>query len=189
MVGRFKCLATGSVLLALALVCASPRVEPVSASDVALHAKGHEYPLPSADGAEVDGTMLARLQGTFHAGLTPSGACAWLAPLRRTPHEAPFTGAFVWPDGYRVRFHPTELINPKGRVVAREGDKITSAGGTLPSASDSPGARRCGKDSQAPNSDSESSGFVTLMHMSMANGVGGLNWSAQEARQASPTAS
>ena len=49
-----------------------------SASTIS-HLSGAEYPLPS-DGY-LQGTMLALIQGTFHAKLTPSGACAWLDPL------------------------------------------------------------------------------------------------------------
>jgi hypothetical protein len=44
----------------------------------------------------------------------------------------------TWPKGYRVRFSPTELIDPTGRVVASEGDEIWSGGGWSPSDSENP---------------------------------------------------
>lgn len=58
--------------------------------------------------------------GPFHAVMTSSGPCAWIGGTRRP---------FLWPDGYEVRFTPTELIAPDGHVVAREGETITSGGG------------------------------------------------------------
>ena len=41
--------------------------------------------------------------------------------------SAPFS--YSWPTGYRVRFNPTELLDPAGHVVATEGQVIKSAGG------------------------------------------------------------
>ena len=31
--------------------------------------------------------------------------------------------------GYRVRFDPTELLSPSGKVVAREGQEVNAGGG------------------------------------------------------------
>jgi hypothetical protein len=81
--------------------------------------------------------------GTFHAALTPSGACAWMGGYN-----------VLWPAGYHVRFHPTELLNPKGKVVAREG-QFVAAGGQLVGTASWPSASRCYKGgdlvaSQAP---------------------------------------
>jgi hypothetical protein len=36
---------------------------------------------------------------------------------------------YLWPAGYRVRFHPTELLSPNGKVVAHEGQKVNAGGG------------------------------------------------------------
>jgi hypothetical protein len=55
--------------------------------------------------------------GTFRAEMTPRGACAWLWG----PKPSSYKLSFLWPSGYRVRFNPTELLAPGGRVVAREG--------------------------------------------------------------------
>jgi hypothetical protein len=54
--------------------------------------------------------------GTFQAVLTPQGACAWLGPGPDYPT--------LWPQGYAVRFHPTQLIGPKRRIVGRAGQKL-----------------------------------------------------------------
>ena len=87
-------------------------------------ARSREYRLPS-DGwkpGEVSQTALAL--GPFHAKLTASGAQAWIGNSEI---------ATLWPDGYRVRFRPTELINAKGKVVAHAGQWISAAAGSSPS--------------------------------------------------------
>jgi hypothetical protein len=38
----------------------------------------------------------------------------------------------VWPAGFRARLHPLELLDSKGKVVARGGEQIEFAGGVLP---------------------------------------------------------
>jgi len=63
--------------------------------------------------------------GSFHATMTAQGPCAWLG---NTPRP------FLWPAGYAVRFHPTELIDAAGHVVARQGQKIYFGGGFEPAA-------------------------------------------------------
>lgn len=68
--------------------------------------------------------MQALAQGPFHASVTDGKACAWLG-------SGDTEGAVRWPAGYRVRFHPTVLLDPSGRVVAHEGDTISGGGGTL----------------------------------------------------------
>jgi hypothetical protein len=60
--------------------------------------------------------------GRFHATLTPSGACAWM----HTPNRGI---VYLWPAGYRVRFEPTELLSPSGKVVARQGQEVHAGGG------------------------------------------------------------
>lgn len=76
--------------------------------------------LPSDGWKPGDGSLLALAFGPFHAVMTAEGPCAWLGATR---------SSFLWPAGYTVRFHPTELINAQGRVVATEGQKIDFGGG------------------------------------------------------------
>ncbi len=87
-------------------------------ADIQASTTGHSYRLPSNGWKPGTGSMLSRGGGEFHAVLTPTGACAWLG-----------SGPTTWPAGYRVRFNPTVLINPSGRVIAREGDLLEVGGG------------------------------------------------------------
>ena len=62
----------------------------------------------------------AEIKGPFHATLSSAGvACAWLGEN---------SGPTIWPQGWQVRFHPTQLIDPSGKVVATEGDLLTAGG-------------------------------------------------------------
>jgi len=45
--------------------------------------------------------------------------CAWIASYD-----------VLWPGGYRVRVHPTELIGPRGEVVSQQSEDV-SIGGQL----------------------------------------------------------
>src|SRR5688572_18697902 len=65
------------------------------------------YALSSNGWKPGDYAMLARGGGVFHAELTSEGACAWLGSGETN---------YTWPAGYRVRFHPTVLLDPKGRT-------------------------------------------------------------------------
>jgi len=91
------------------------------------------YPLPSDGWRPGQGVLLAGSGWHFQATLSPSGAC--------TSNDSV---DYLWPSGYRVRFHPTELLDPKGRVVARQGQFMTVAGGIVGTAS-WPAAARCYK--------------------------------------------
>jgi hypothetical protein len=74
--------------------------------------------------------MLAGFIGAFHADRRDGIECAWLGD----------TGvAYVWPAGYNVRSHPTELVNAKGHVIAREGEVLSFAGGVMPGEPTDPG--------------------------------------------------
>ena len=89
------------------------------------------YPLPS-DGWKVgQSAMEAISSAPFHATLTRSGAC--------TPDGSV---GYLWPARYRVRFDPTVLLDPEGRVVAHQGQNITVGGGFVGTAS-RPSAERC----------------------------------------------
>ena len=87
------------------------------------------FPLPSDGWKPGDPSLLALTGGTFHAVLTTDGACAWLGPDRRP---------FQWPAGYQVRFHPTELIDGSGHVVATEGQTVYFGGGERPAPAGTP---------------------------------------------------
>ncbi len=65
--------------------------------------------------------MLMGLFGRFHATNTPSGACASMGIHQGT--------VYLWPVGYRVRFHPTELLSPNGKVVAHQNQEVNAGGG------------------------------------------------------------
>jgi hypothetical protein len=93
-----------------------------SASVVASNARTHEYRLPTDGWKPGDSAVTAALFGRFHATLTTSGACAWMA----TPHQGT---VYLWPVGYRVRFHPTALLGPNGKVVAHQDQKVNAGGG------------------------------------------------------------
>jgi hypothetical protein len=70
------------------------------------------------------------------ATVTPSGACMSSAAVD-----------YLWPAGYRVRLHPTVLLDPTGKVVAHQGQYITAGGGVVGTAS-WPSAARCYKGGQ-----------------------------------------
>jgi hypothetical protein len=56
--------------------------------------------------------------GVFHATLIDGHACASIGG-----------GPTRWPQGWSVRFNPTELVDAAGHLVAREGDELTAGGG------------------------------------------------------------
>jgi hypothetical protein len=62
-----------------------------------------------------------RLQGGVSAG-PEHGDCLWLetASGRRVD--------VIFPDGWDARFHPLELVDATGRVVARDGDLLRVTG-------------------------------------------------------------
>ena len=95
--------------------------------------RARSYPLPSDGWKPGQSAMEAISSAPFHATLTRSKAC--------TPNGSV---SYLWPAGYRVRFHPTVLLDPTGRVVAHEGQYITVGGGIVGTAS-WPSAARCYK--------------------------------------------
>jgi hypothetical protein len=97
-----------------------PRAE--NSSSIATNPQTHEYQLPTDGWKPGDGSLLMGIRGPFHAILTTSGACAWFGP----PNQGT---DYLWPAGYQVRFNPTELIDPSGHVVARQGQMINGGGG------------------------------------------------------------
>lgn len=82
------------------------------------------YPLWSDGWKPGDFELLALVGGPFHASVRDGKACAWLG-------DADTEGAVRWPAGYRIRLHPTVLLDPSDRVVAHEGDTVSGGGGTI----------------------------------------------------------
>ena len=117
-------------LLACALCVASLSACDSSEDAAELQSQRKSYALPSDGWTQGHESMSARISGTFHASRTSEGACAWIDNGEI---------GFVWPDGYRVRFKPTELLDERGRVVATEGEHVEFGGGHAPSSA----ATRC----------------------------------------------
>jgi hypothetical protein len=90
--------------------------QPVKASV----SSSHKVALPSDGWKPGMPQELALFAGPFHALKTPNGACAWLGSTRHS---------FLWPVGYSVRFGPTELVSPTGRIVARASRVLVVGGG------------------------------------------------------------
>jgi hypothetical protein len=70
---------------------------------------------------------LALAIGTLAAGTYRGHWCVWLGAgpgSRREP--------IVWPAGFRARRHPLELVDSRGKVVARGGERIKIGGGSMP---------------------------------------------------------
>lgn len=113
----------------------------------------HDYRLPTDGWKPGDSALTAGLLGRFHATLTASGACAWMS----TPDQGT---VYLWPAGYRVRFHPTELVSPNGDVVAHQNQTVEAGGGVYSrqgALSLSPPAvipRYCGAAEQVANIES-----------------------------------
>jgi hypothetical protein len=91
------------------------------------------YPLPSDGWKPGQAAMEAISSAPFQATLSRSGTCTSGAHVD-----------YLWPAGYRVRFHPTVLLDPSGRVVAHQGQYVTVGGGIVGTAS-WPSAARCYK--------------------------------------------
>ena len=96
----------------------------------------HSYSLPSDGWKPGQAAMEAVSSGPFQATLSQSGTCT-----------ADASSDYLWPAGYRVRFHPTVLLDPSGRIVAHQGQYVTVGGGVVGTAS-WPSAARCYKGGQ-----------------------------------------
>jgi hypothetical protein len=107
---------------------------PLSDASAATHTqRTRSYAVPSDGWKPGQGGMLAISSAPFHATLTRSGTCTSDRSIN-----------YLWPAGYRVRFHPTVLLGPTGKVVAHQGQYITVGGGFVGTAS-WPDATRCYK--------------------------------------------
>lgn len=103
------------------------------ASAATLSQRTRSYPLPSDGWKPGEAAMEAVTSAPFHATLTQSGTCTSGRSVD-----------YLWPAGYRVRFHPTVLLDPAGRIVAHQGQYVTVGGGVVGTAS-WPSAARCYK--------------------------------------------
>ena len=120
------CTAAGCVVILAAAGCASgANTTAASSHSPAAVVNACTYPLPAVQlpsSAPTDMFNSAEIRGNFHATLLASGvACAWLGGAQAKPT--------TWPSGWRVRFNPTQLIDPSGKTVASEGDWVTAGGG------------------------------------------------------------
>jgi hypothetical protein len=82
--------------------------------------------VPTSSWRPGDPSLDALAIGTLTAGLDRHRWCLWLTGpgSRRNP--------VVWPAGFRARRHPVELLDSRGRVVARGGERIKLGGGGGP---------------------------------------------------------
>ena len=117
-------------------VLASVANPPLEASAATSTHRTHSYSLPSDGWKPGQAAMEAVSSGPFHATLSQSGTCTSDASID-----------YLWPAGYRVRFHPTVLLDPSGKVVAHQGQYVTVGGGVVGTAS-WPSAARCYKGGQ-----------------------------------------
>ncbi len=122
----FTKLTAGLVVGALAAV-----VFPLGDAAAASTHRTRSYPLPSDGWKPGQAAMQALSSEPFQAKLVHARACTSDGSL-----------VYLWPAGYRVRFHPTVLLNPMGRVVAHQGQDVTVGGGIVGTAS-WPSAARC----------------------------------------------
>jgi hypothetical protein len=114
-------------------VLASVALPLTGSSAAAPNQRTRSYRLPSDGWKPGQAAMEAISSAPFHATLTRSGICTSDGSI-----------SYLWPAGYRVRFHPTVLLDPTGKVVAEQGQYITVGGGIVGTAS-WPSAARCYK--------------------------------------------
>lgn len=88
-----------------------------SASDATVPLPSTGRPLDDANGVRE-----AIIEGRLAGDPTRQGGCVWLEVEGRRQ-------AVRWPEGFAARFDPLEVIDPTGKVVAREGALVHAAGG------------------------------------------------------------
>lgn len=115
---------------------ASVVVPLAGASSAASTQRTRSYSLPSDGWKPGQAAMGALTSAPFQATLTQSGTCSSDGSID-----------YLWPAGYRVRFHPTVLLDPSGKVVAHQGQYVTVGGGVVGTAS-WPSAAHCYKEGQ-----------------------------------------
>jgi hypothetical protein len=83
-------------------------------------------PVPTSSWRPGDPSLTALTIGPLSAGMYRGRWCVWLGG-RGSRREA-----VVWPAGFRARRHPLELVDSRGKVVARGGEHIKIGGGIGP---------------------------------------------------------
>ena len=114
-------------------ICACPAL---GASAATSSQSSRSYALPSDGWKPGQAAMTALSSRPFGATVTSSGACTSTGSVE-----------YLWPAGYRVRLHPTVLLDPAGKVVAQQGQYVSVGGGVVGTAS-WPSAARCYKGGQ-----------------------------------------
>jgi hypothetical protein len=84
------------------------------------------YPVPTSSWRPGDPSLTALTIGPLSAGMYRGRWCTWLGT--RGSRGEPV----VWPAGFRARRHPLELVDSRGTVVARGGERIKIGGGIGP---------------------------------------------------------
>jgi hypothetical protein len=102
----------------------------VASASTSAH-RTQSFSLPSDGWRPGQAAMAALSSAPFQPTLTKSGTCTSDSSID-----------YLWPAGYRVRFHPTVLLDPSGKVVAHQGQYVTVGGGVVGTAS-WPRAARC----------------------------------------------
>lgn len=95
-------------------------------------------PLPDHPG----NPWMARIVGTLRGGVIRDAPCLWLEG------DGGRKITVVWPKGYAVSSN-FDLLDAKGHLVARMGERIGSGGGSVPLSHSPPNRCRVGKDTDA----------------------------------------
>jgi hypothetical protein len=114
---RTLVMAASCLLLAGAAACGSSQAASQSAK---------YEPVPTSSWRPGDPSLTALTIGPLSAGMVRGRWCIWLGG-RGSRREA-----VVWPAGFRARRHPVELVDSRGTVVARGGERIKIGGGIGP---------------------------------------------------------
>lgn len=77
---------------------------------------------PNPDGI----AFLAVFQGTVTAEIHDGHACFWVGA------DPDHRSLLVWPEGYYALDSPMRVLDPNGRTVAVDGERISLGGGALP---------------------------------------------------------
>jgi hypothetical protein len=115
--------AVAAIAVAAALV--APGTQPTHRAGPSAHGPRF-YPVPTSSWRPGDPSLTALAIGPLSAGMYRGRWCTWLGS-RGSQREA-----VVWPAGFRARRHPLELVDSRGKVVARGGERIKIGGGIGP---------------------------------------------------------
>jgi len=85
------------------------------------------YAVPTSQWRPGDPSLLALAMGTLASGKYHGRWCVWLSGRSGSGREP-----IVWPAGFRAQRHPLALLDSRGKIVARGGERIKFAGGVAP---------------------------------------------------------